>query len=307
MRPAPWVRLARVLRPDSANLFLKLDHLCPTGSGYDRRCWALVEAAEADGRLRPGMRVIEGSDGATAVSLAWVCATKGYPFTAVLPEYATAETQELLRAYGAQLQRSPWEEGLRGAIACADQRLAALAAGQCWSPGLYRSVESVAFQSRFLAEELKAAAQKQGRIDAFVCGVGTGATLAAMAELKRTLPMTLVAVEPAESPALSGGPSRPHRLLGLGAGFTPAAVTPEVRSATDRVVQVSSAPAWEMKDRLAREEGLLVGISTGAAVVAAVQLAAELGPERTIFTLASDTGERYFSFAAQFSPHHEVR
>ncbi len=309
LRAAPWVRLARVLRPDSSDLFLKLEHLSPTGSAYDRRCWALIKAAETDGRLQAGMRVLEGSDGATAVSMAWVCANSGHPFTAFIPENATLETRELLRAYGAEVEITPFTQGLRGAIARAAEKASELGAVRAWSPRLHHNAETVALQRELLGRELELAAKAQGRIDAFVCGVGTGATLAAVAELKprllpaetqQTSPIQLVAVEPTESATLSGGAPHPHRLLGLGPGFIPASVTAQTRSAIDWIATVSAEAAWRMKERIAREEGLLVGIATGAGVVAAVDLAAQLGPERAIFTLASDTGERYFSLAEQF-------
>lgn len=291
------VQLARVVQPGMATVFAKLESFNPGGSVKDRIAVSMIEAAERAGHLAPGSRVVEPTSGNTGLGLALVCAVKGYRLTLVMPDATSLEHRQALEAYGAEIILTRAEDGMAPAVARANAialERRALLLDQFENPA------NPAAHRDTTARELVAAFRAIGiRPDAFVAGVGTGGTLSGVAfVLRRELPGTiLVAVEPSACPVLSGGEPGPTRIQGLGAGFLPPVLD---REAYDRIEQVSDEEAWQMKLRLAREEGLLLGISSGAAAVAALRIACELGRDRVVATVFPDTGERYFSMAEWF-------
>jgi cysteine synthase A len=295
----PVVRLARVVPPGSAEVFAKLESFNPGGSVKDRIALSMLDAAERDGRLSPRGHVVEPTSGNTGVGLALACAVKGHRLTLVIPDSTSLEHRQALEAYGAELVLTSAEEGMAPAVARAREiaaREGALLLQQ------FENSANPAAHREGTAREIVAAFDALGAgPDAFVAGVGTGGTLTGVAAvLRRERPgALLVAVEPDACAVLSGGPPGPTRIQGLGAGFVPAVLD---RGAYDRVERVRDEEAWDAKLRLAREEGLLVGISSGAAAVASLRVARELGPGRRVLTVFADTGERYFSMAEWFAP-----
>jgi cysteine synthase A len=294
----PVVRLRRVVAEGCAAVLAKLESFNPGGSVKDRIAVSMIEAAEREGRLVAGGRVVEPTSGNTGVGLALVCAVKGYPLTIVMPDSTALEHRQTLDAYGARIVLTPAEDGLAASIVHAREiaaREGALLLDQFANPA-----NPAAHRGGTGREIVEAFRTAGGALpDAFVAGVGTGGTLTGVAKvLRRERPdVRMVAVEPASCAVLSGGAAGTTRIQGLGAGFVPAVLD---RSAYDQVLTVSDEEAWRMKLRLAREEGLLVGVSSGAAVVAALRVARELGPGRTVLTVLPDTGERYFSVAEWF-------
>ncbi|MCU4181977.1 PLP-dependent cysteine synthase family protein [Bosea sp. BH3] len=290
--------LRRIVPPNCARILLKLESENPTGSMKDRMALAMVAAAEADGRLRPGGEVVEYTGGSTGVSLAQVCAVKGYRLKIVTSDAFAPEKLTHMRLLGAELTVIPSESGrmteklTRDMIKAA--RVIAAETGAVWTDQM-RNTDQLAAYDR-LADEIWQ--QTEGSIDGFVQSVGTAASLRGTGEAlrRRGRPLALVAVEPAESAVLSGGPSGAHKIDGVGAGY----VVPLWRAdLVDAVEPVSTADAMAMALRLAREEGLFAGTSTGGNVVAALRLAERLGPGATIVTLMCDTGMKYLnSFAA---------
>jgi cysteine synthase A len=295
----PIVRLSRALAPGGAELYAKLESFNPGGSVKDRIALAMLEAAERDGRLRPGGHVVEPTSGNTGVGLALACAVKGLRLTLVMPDSTSLEHRQALEAYGAALVLTPAEEGMAPAVARA--RELAREEGAVLPQQFENPANPAAHRDGTAREVLAAFDALGGGPDAFVAGVGTGGTLTGVASvLRRERPATLlVAVEPEGCAVLSGGPPGPTRIQGLGAGFVPAVLD---RGAYDRVERVTDEEAWGAKLRLAREEGLLVGVSSGAALVAALRVARGLGPGRRVLAVFPDTGERYFSMAEWFAP-----
>lgn len=295
----PVVRLSRISPAGGAAIHLKLEFLQPTGSLKDRTALGMIEAAEREGRLSPGATVIEATGGNTGIALAQVCSIKGYPLVLTMPESASLERLALLRSYGARVELTPEHEHLDGAVRRARALLEEIPGA--YMPDQFNSPAAIeAHVAGTGAELVETVRADGGRIDAFVAGVGTGASITGVGRaLKASFPeVKIVAVEPTGSEVLAGGPPGPHRLQGMGVGFVPDNVD---RSVIDVLSAVSEMDAWEMKVRLAREEGLLVGISTGATVVAALRLAETLDPQARIYALAADTGERYFSMARYFA------
>ena len=289
----PLVELARFAREYGlkARLLAKAECFNAAGSVKDRVARELIEDAERSGRLKPGGTVIEPTSGNTGVGLALVCALRGYRLILTMPESMSVERRALLRALGAQLVLTPAEEGMGGAIAKAEQLLAetagAILAGQFVNPA------NPAAHRKTTAPEIWT--QTGGAVDCFVAGVGTGGTITGVGGyLKEQKPgVRIVAVEPAGSAVLSGGKPGPHGLMGIGAGFVPKVLDV---SLLDEVVRVTDGEAYEAARALARTEGLLAGISSGAAVHAAALIAKR--PEnagKTIVVLLPDTGERYMS------------
>jgi cysteine synthase A len=293
----PLVKIQRLADPGThATVWGKCEMLNPGGSVKDRVALAMIAAAEADGRLVRGESVIvEPTSGNTGIGLALVAAVRGYRLILTMPESMSLERRNLLRAYGAELVLTPEAEAMEGAVA----RARAL----CEAPGhvmldQFANPANPAMHRRTTAEELLAAFGDEP-IDGFVAAVGTGGTITGVGSIlrERRPDAIVVAVEPDRCAVLSGDPAGPHKIQGIGAGFVPPVLA---RSSFDRVARVGDEDAYRMKQRLAREEGLLVGISAGAAMVAAVALAAELGPGKTVVTVLCDTGERYFSLDEYF-------
>ncbi len=284
----PLVRLRRLPPDGAAELWAKLERFNPGGSVKDRIAKAMIETAEEAGVLKPGTVIIEPTSGNTGIGLAMVAAVKGYRIILVMPDTLSVERRALLKAYGAELVLTPGAEGMKGAIAKA-QELVSEHKG--FMPQQFKNPANPEIHRRTTAAEILAQA---GHLDAFVSGVGTGGTVTGVGEiLKDTLPEAwIVAVEPAGSPVLSGGSSGKHKIQGIGAGFVPEVLNTGV---IDEIVQVDDDDAWETTRRLAREEGILCGMSSGAAAWAAVQVAQRLGEGKTVVTLLPDTGERYLS------------
>jgi cysteine synthase A len=287
----PLLRLERVLTGRSAAVFVKAENRNPLASVKDRIGLAMVEAAEADGSLPPGGHIIEPTSGNTGIALAFVAAAKGYRVTLTMPDSMSTERRALLLGLGAEFVLTPANLGMRGAIAQAERLVAATPGA--WMPRQFENPANPLIHETTTGPELLAATG--GRIDILVAGVGTGGTITGTSRfLKRVIPdLQSIAVEPEESPVLSRGVAGCHGIQGIGGGFVPGNLD---LSLLDGVETVSTEEAMEWARRLAREEGLLVGVSTGANVAVAHRLAAR--PEnagKTIVTFACSTGERYLS------------
>jgi cysteine synthase A len=286
----PVVRLQRMPAPGSATVWAKLERANPGGSVKDRVGLSMIEAAERDGLLKPGGVIVEPTSGNTGIGLAMVAAVKGYRLILTMPETMSVERRTLLAAYGAEIVLTPGAEGMRGAIAKAEE-LVRENPGY-FVPQQFKNPANPKVHRRTTAVEILY--QVDGPIHAFVAGVGTGGTLTGVGEVfkERYPAVEIVAVEPADSPVLSGGHPGPHRIQGIGAGFVPDVLNMEV---VDEVITVANEEALETARRLTREEGLLVGISSGAAAFAALQVAERLGDGQTVIVILPDTGERYLS------------
>jgi cysteine synthase A len=286
----PLVRLTKLQEADAATVYVKMESFNPGGSVKDRICRAMIEAAEANGTLRKGMTVIEPTSGNTGIGLAMICAVKGYRLLLTMPETMSSERRRLLAAYGAELILTSGNQGMRGAVLKAEE----LATGKdFFIPQQFKNPANPEAHRQTTGPEILAAMPGQ-TIDAFVAGVGTGGTLTGVGEyLKSRLPgIHIAAVEPADSPVLSGGQPGPHRIQGIGAGFVPDVLNTGIYR---EVIQVSNDEAYAATRELAHVEGILVGISAGANVHAARLLARKLGPGKNVVTIICDTGERYLS------------
>jgi len=288
----PLVRLGRIAEGAGGQVLGKLESMNPAGSVKDRIGLAMIEAAEAEGRLVPGASVIvEPTSGNTGIALAFVCAAKGYRLILTMPETMSVERRTLLRAYGAELVLTPGAEGMRGAIARAEE-IAESTEGS-FVPQQFQNPANPAVHRRTTAEEIWD--DTDGAIDILVAGVGTGGSITGVAEVLRDRKpgFRAIAVEPSDSPVLSGGVPGPHKIQGIGAGFIPGVLNTSVY---DEVITCTADDAFAMARRLAREEGILLGISSGANVWAALEVARR--PESaglTIVTFLCDTGERYLT------------
>jgi cysteine synthase A len=288
----PLVQLRKVVPPRCADVFVKLEWENPTGSFKDRMALAVISRAEADGRLRPGDTVVEYTGGSTGAALAFVCAAKGYPIRIVSSDAFSAEKLNQMAAFGAELTLVPSEGGLTTKKLILDMietaRRLSREPHTYWTDQLNNHDAIAGYHP--LGEEIWS--QTGGAVSAFVHSVGTAASLRGVAGvLKRKKPdVKIVAVEPAESSVLRGGPAGPHKIEGVGIGYTPPLWDPSI---VDDVVAIPTEAAKEMARRLAREEALFSGTSSGANVMAAIQVAERLGPGHSIVTLMSDSGLKY--------------
>ncbi len=285
----PVVKLRRVVDPDGAEVWGKLEALNPGGSVKDRICLAMVEAAERAGQLEPGGTIVEPTSGNTGIGLALVAAVKGYRCVLTMPDTMSEERRSLLTAYGAYLELTPDTKGMHAAVQRAEEIVRSHP--RYFMPQQFRNPANPEAHRRTTAIELLEAFD---RIDAFVAGVGTGGTITGVGRvLRERMPgVKIFAVEPEASPVLSGGEPGYHGIQGIGAGFVPEILDTSIY---DEVLRVSDAEAAEYTRRLAREEGLLLGISSGANVCAAARVARALGPGKTVVTILCDTGQRYLS------------
>ncbi len=286
----PLVRLNRVVAPGGAQILGKLESLNPAGSVKDRIALAMIEAAEREGRLRPGATIVEPTSGNTGIGLAMVAAARGYRLILTMPEDMTLERRRLLARFGAELILTQAIEGMSGAVFAAQELVERNP--DYFMPAQFDNPANPAIHRETTAEEIWTATG--GQIDAFVAGVGTGGTITGVGQvLKARRPEVLiVAVEPARSPVLAGGRPRPHAIQGIGASFVPSVLD---RSVIDELIAVTDEDACATALRLTREEGLLVGVSAGANVYAALTVAARLRPDQVVVTMLPDTGERYLS------------
>lgn len=293
----PLVRLNRLPKPHSATVYGKLESSNPGGSVKDRIALAMIEDAEKRGLIKPGDTIVEPTSGNTGIGLAMIAAAKGYRLILTMPEDMSLERRRLLSRFGAEFVLTPAIEGMGGAVHAAQEL--AEQNPDYFMPQQFVNPANPEIHRRVTAQEIIEATE--GRLDAFVAGVGTGGTITGVGEaLKERVPNALVvAVEPARSAVLSGGRARPHRIQGIGAGFTPGVLNLKV---VDRIVSVSDEDAYHFTARLGREEGLMVGISAGANVFAALQLGEELGPAKVVVVILPDTGERYLSVDLAESP-----
>jgi cysteine synthase A len=292
----PLIRLNRVVPEDGAAVWAKAEHMNPGGSVKDRICLSMILDAEQRGAIKPGSTIVEPTSGNTGIGLALVCAIKGYKLVLTMPESMSLERRALLQAYGARIVLTPAEQVMEGAIAAAQEIVENEAA---FMPMQFDNPSNPQAHREHTALEILEALRGE-RIDALVSAVGTGGTITGVgARLKREMPkLKVIAVEPENSPVLSGGEAGPTKIQGIGAGFVPRNFD---RSVVDEIRTVNDRDAYEMKKRLATEEGLLVGISAGANVVVARQIARELGRGATVVTFLCDTGERYFSLDEYFA------
>jgi cysteine synthase len=285
----PLVKLQRMVKPGMANVYVKLESFNPGGSVKDRIALSMIQAAEEKGLLQPGGTIVEPTSGNTGIGLAMISAARGYRLILVMPETMSMERRMLMAAYGAEFVLTPGPLGMKGAIEEAN-RLVRENSGY-FMPQQFENPANPEAHRRSTALELL---DQLEQIDAFVGGVGTGGTITGVGEvLKQRYPeIQIVGVEPSASPVLSGGKPGPHKIQGIGAGFVPEVLNIEL---LNKIVQVTNEDAMETGRRIAREEGILVGISAGAAIWAALKEAQALGEGKNVVVVAPDTGERYLS------------
>ncbi len=292
----PLVRLNRLSPEGGAAIYAKVEFFNPGGSVKDRICLNMINEAERSGRLKPGSTIVEPTSGNTGIGLALIAAVRGYKLILVMPDTMSLERASLLTSYGAELVQTAGWEGMRGSIREAERLVAQQTSW--FMPDQFSNPANPAMHRATTAPEIWDALE--GRFDAFVAGVGTGGTITGCGEVfkERNPGIRIIAVEPTASPVLSGGAAGPHKIQGIGAGFVPAVLNQKI---LDRVIMVTDNESYRTAKLLAREEGLLAGISSGANVTAARQIARELGPGKTVVTVLCDTGERYVSMEKYFT------
>lgn len=289
----PLVRLNRVVPEDSAEVYVKLEYQNPGASVKDRIAISMITTAEQEGKLKPGDTIIEPTSGNTGIGLAMVAAAKGYKAILVMPETMSIERRNLLRAYGAQLVLTPGAEGMKGAIRRAEELQAENPS--YFIPQQFKNPANVKVHLDTTGPEIVEAINgHDGKLDAFIAGIGTGGTITGAGKvLKENYPgIKIYAVEPAASPVLSGGKPGPHKIQGIGAGFVPDILDTQIY---DEIIPVENDQAFETSRRVAKEEGILGGISSGAAIYAALQVAKQLGKGKRVVAILPSNGERYLS------------
>lgn len=287
----PVVKLNHIVDDNSADVYLKLEYMNPGSSVKDRIALAMIEAAEASGKLKQGDTIIEPTSGNTGIGLAWVAAAKGYKAILVMPETMSMERRNLLRAYGAELVLTPGPEGMKGAIGKANE----LAEKHGYFlPQQFENEANPEVHRNTTGKEL--VEQFGDQLDAFVAGIGTGGTITGAGEVlkEKYKDIKVYAVEPTDSPVLSGGKPGPHKIQGIGAGFVPKVLNTEVY---DEIIKVSNEDAFAAARRVGSQEGILAGISAGAAIHAALEVAKKLGKGKKVVAIIPDNGERYLSTA----------
>ncbi|KXS44124.1 MAG: cysteine synthase A [Candidatus Frackibacter sp. T328-2] len=286
----PLVKLNRIVDEDAADIYVKLEAFNPGGSVKDRIALSMIEAAEENGDLKPGGTIIEPTSGNTGIGLSLVGAAKGYKVVLTMPDSMSMERRQLLSAYGAELVLTPGEDGMPGAIEKAKELDEEN--DDYFMPQQFENPANPEVHRKTTAQEILEAVDND--LDAFVAGVGTGGTVTGVGQvLKEELDdVKVYAVEPEGSPVISGGDPGPHQIQGIGAGFIPEVLNTGL---LDDTIQVTNDESKETARRLAKEEGLLVGISSGAAVTVALKVAKELGNDKKLVVIAPDTGERYLS------------
>jgi cysteine synthase A len=287
----PIVKLNRLVDENSAEVYLKLEYFNPGSSVKDRIALAMIEAAEEQGLIKPGVdTIIEPTSGNTGIGLAMIAAAKGYKAVFVMPETMSLERRNLLRAYGAELVLTPGPAGMKGAIAKAEELVEEHG---YFLPQQFKNQANPEIHRTTTGVEI---VEQMDQLDAFVSGIGTGGTISgAGSVLREKFPeIKIIAIEPTDSPILSGGTPGPHKLQGLGAGFVPETLNTDIY---DEVIQVGTEEAFAASRRAAREEGILGGISSGAAIHAAVEVAKKLGKGKKVLAIIPDNGERYLSTA----------
>jgi len=291
----PHLKINRLFRPDLA-VWVKLERSNPGGSIKDRIALSMIEDAEARGALKKGMTIVEPTSGNTGIGLAMVAAVKSYDIILVMPESMSIERRKLMAAYGARLELTPREKGMKGAIERAMELVAQ--SPNAWMPQQFENEANTAVHIRQTAQEILRDFPEG--FDYLITGVGTGGHISGCGEvLKKHFPkIRVIAVEPALSPVLSGGAPSPHPIQGIGAGFVPKILR---RQHVDEVVQVTNEEAFEYTRRMAKEEGVLVGISSGASLAAVAKRSAEMAKGSRVLTFCYDTGERYLSVDALWS------
>jgi cysteine synthase len=289
----PMVRLNRVVPAGSAEVLGKVESMNPAGSVKDRIALNMIEAAEREGRLKPGDTIVEPTSGNTGIGLAMVAAVKGYRLIVTMPEDMSLARRDLLARYGAEVMLTPAIEGMTGAVFAAQELITSHP--NYFMPQQFENPANPEIHRKTTAQEILDAID--GKIDAFVVGVGTGGTITGVGEvIREKIPhLLIVAVEPSRSPVLQGGRAGVHAIQGIGASFVPGILNREIY---DEIMAITDNEAIEMSRRLCREEGLLVGISAGANVVASLKVAKRLGEGKRVVTVLPDTGERYLTMEA---------
>lgn len=287
----PIVKLNRVVPEDAADVYVKLEFFNPAGSIKDRIALAMIEKAEHDGKLTAGRTIVEPTSGNTGVGLAMVAAAKGYQLAITMPETMSVERRKLMQGYGAKLILTPGADGMKGAIAKAEELVKEKG---YFMPMQFDNPANPAIHEQTTGAEIINAFGKDNLPDAFVAGVGTGGTLTGIGHaLKKANPTTKVyALEPAESPVLKEGHGGKHKIQGISAGFVPAVLDKDVY---DGILEISSDDAIAMAKEVAHREGILVGISAGANIKGAIELAKKLGKGKKVITVSPDGGDRYLS------------